>query len=249
MVAEVIIISQAKDLNRVFDYQVPAELVGTIRIGSKVLVPFGRYKTLTDAFVIGLKENSSYQLKEIARLEEKFSISEEHMDLAKKMAKRYFCNISDCLKLMLPPGTLGKELGSRIKEKSRDFVYLKQDIEEIEQAIEEKKIKSEKQIRILKFLMENDGVLVTDLICFTDTSRAIIKTLEKHDYVEIIEKEIERNPFLNKEVEITEKIQLNEEQSEAYEAIKTSMDKQEYQEYLIYGVTGSRKNRNLSATN
>ena len=69
MVAEVIIISQVRALNRIFDYQVPTELVGTIRVGSKVLVPFGSYKTLTDAFVIGLKEKSDYKVKDIAKIE------------------------------------------------------------------------------------------------------------------------------------------------------------------------------------
>ena len=241
MVAEVIIISQVRALNRIFDYQVPTELVGTIRVGSKVLVPFGSYKTLTDAFEIGLKEKSSYKLKEIVKLEEKLSISIQHMELAKKMAKRYFCNISDCIKLMLPPGTLGKEIGHRIKEKSREFVYLKQEVEEIEQAIKEKKVKSEKQIRILRFLMEHDGVLVTDLECFTDTSRTIMKTLEKNGYVEIIAKEVERNPIVNKNTKKSEKIQLNQQQQQAYETIKKSIEEQKYEKYLLYGVTGSGK--------
>jgi len=241
MVAEVIIISQAKDLNRVFDYQIPAEFVGIIRVGSKVLVPFGSYKTLSDAFVINIKEDSKYKLKEIVKVEEKFSISEQYIELAKNMSKEYFCNISDCIKLMLPPGTLTKELGHRVKEKSRDFVYLKQDIEETEQAIQEKKVKSDKQIRILKFLMENDGVLLTDLECFTDTSRSIMKTLEKNGYIEIIQKEVERNPIANKNIKQSSKIELNIEQKNAYQTIKQSIDNDKFEQYLIYGVTGSGK--------
>ena len=44
------------------------------------------------------------------------------------MARRYFCNISDCIKLMLPPGTSTKVLENRIKDKTLNFVYLKKDI-------------------------------------------------------------------------------------------------------------------------
>ena len=41
MFAEVIINSHVKKLNKVFDYQIPEYLCQTIRVGSKVLVPFG----------------------------------------------------------------------------------------------------------------------------------------------------------------------------------------------------------------
>ena len=42
MFAEVIINSTVKNLNKIFDYNVPAELAGTIKIGDRVLVPFGK---------------------------------------------------------------------------------------------------------------------------------------------------------------------------------------------------------------
>ena len=66
------------------------------------------------------------------------------------MAKRYFCNISDCLKLMLPPGTTSKINTNRVKEKNVNFITLKKDEDEIEFDIENGKIKSDKQIRTLR---------------------------------------------------------------------------------------------------
>ena len=44
MIAEVIINTNAKKLNRTFDYKVPEELKDEIMIGSKVLVSFGNKK-------------------------------------------------------------------------------------------------------------------------------------------------------------------------------------------------------------
>lgn len=73
MIAEVIISSNAKDLNRIFDYNVPAEMLGTIRVGSKVLVPFGTMKRYQEGFVIGFKEKSDFKIKNIAKLEERWT--------------------------------------------------------------------------------------------------------------------------------------------------------------------------------
>ncbi len=248
MVAEVIVNSTVKNLNKTFDYHVPVELTGTIKLGDRVLLPFGNMKTLEEGFVVGLKETSAYKVKDIVSIQEGFSISEEKIELAKWMAKRYFCNIADAIKMMLPPGTSTKVISNRVKEKNLNFVYLKKDIEEIEQAIEEKKIKSDKHIRTLRFLEENDGVLTTDLEMFCDVSRAIMNTLEKNGYIEIIQKQVERNPFLHKVIKQDKKLVLTEEQKNAYETIKQAMKQQKFEEFLIYGVTGSRKNRNLFTT-
>ena len=108
MIAEVIINRAAKKLNRAFDYHVPTELEGLVFVGSKVLVPFGKGGKLEEAFVVGLKEKTNYEneIKEIAKLEEQ--LKDEQIELAKWMAKRYFCNVSDCIKLMLTPGTRNK---------------------------------------------------------------------------------------------------------------------------------------------
>lgn len=245
MIAEVIINSTVKNLNKTFDYHVPEKLTGTIKLGNRVLLPFGKQKSLEEGFVVALKENSTYKVKDIASIQEGFSISEENIELAKWMAKRYFCNVSDAIKMMLPPGTSTKVIENRVKEKSLNFVYLKKEMQDIEFAIEEKRIKSDKHIRVLRFLEENDGVLTTDLEAFCDVSRAIINTLAKNGYIEVIEKQVERNPFLHKVVEQDNNLVLTEEQQKAYEEIMDSLQKQEFKEFLIYGVTGSRKNRNL----
>lgn len=249
MVAEVIINSNVKTLNKTFDYNVPAEIAGTISVGQRVLVPFGRSKKLEEGFVISLKEESNYKTKDIAKIEEGFSLTEENVNLAIFMAKRYFCNISDCIKLMLPPGTTTNKIEKRISEKSMNFVYLKKEIEEIIQDIEDKVLKSEKQIRALKFLIENDGALKVDVESFTDTNNAVLKALEKKGYIEIAEKQVERNPFLNKKIQRTNKLELTEEQQRAYQEVEKAIENKEFKEFLLYGVTGSRENGSLFAIN
>ena len=46
MIAEVIINNNSKELNRSFDYNVPIQMQDCIKLGSRVLVPFGNMKKL-----------------------------------------------------------------------------------------------------------------------------------------------------------------------------------------------------------
>ena len=107
MIAEVIIDSRAKNLNRVFDYKIPKDLEDVIDVGSRVLVPFANFKALEQGYVIKLKQSSEYEVKEIAGLED--NLSKERIELACYMARKYFCNVSECIKLMVTPGTRNKQ--------------------------------------------------------------------------------------------------------------------------------------------
>ena len=239
MIAEIIINRTAKRLNRTFDYKVPIELEEIIMIGSTVLVPFGKASTLEEGYVVGIKENTTYKVKEIVKI--KHNLTEKQIKLAKWMAKRYFCNVSDCIKQMLTPGTKSKKSEKNVQDKTINTVYLKKDIDEIQFDIEMGKIKSEKQKKILQFLKGNEGATVPEIELFTDGSRAIVKTLEKNGYVEIVEKKIERNPLANKKIEKTKNLKLTDEQKNAYDKVVLDMIINSYEQFLLYGVTGSGK--------
>lgn len=239
MVAEVIINSTVKTLNRVFDYNIPDYIENRIYIGSRVLVPFGKGEKLVQGFVVSIKEKSEYEIKNIEKIQDE-ELSDENIDFARWMSKRYFCNISDCIKLMLPPGTINKN-NNTIKEKNINLIYLNKSIDDIKYDIENKVIKSDKQKRALNFLINNEGITLQELENFTDTTRSVVKTLEKNGYIEIVEKQIDRNPFKNRNIEKTTKLKLNEEQQEAYNKVSKSIENNENKEYLLYGVTGSGK--------
>lgn len=249
MIAEVIINRTAKKLNRTFEYIVPEELQDLVVIGSEVLVPFGKGEKLEEAFITNIKkqnmvdeQNLGYKLKSISKV--KTNLNEEQIELAKWMAKRYFCNVSDCIKLMLTPGT--KTKNNKIQDKKINVVYLEKDIQEIEFKIQNKEIKSEKQIKILKFVEKNPGVTVPEIEMLTDCSRAIVNTLVKNGYLKIEEKKMERNPLILKneeeikKYENSESLKLTEEQEHAFEKVEEKIKKSEYKTFLLYGVTGSR---------
>ncbi len=247
MIAEVIINRTAKKLNKTFDYHIPCKLDGIIFVGSKVLVPFGKGGKLEEAFVVGLKETTNYQneIKEIAKLEEQ--LKDEQIRLAKWMAKKYFCNVSDCIKLMLTPGTRTKNKENRIQDKTINCVYLAKNKEEIEFDIETGKIKTEKQKKVLQFLQNNEGATVPEIEAFTDAARTTVNTLVKNGYLEIIEEKVERNPLNLKNIETikqkeeTKNLKLTDEQENAYNKVAEKIKNNKYQSFLLYGVTGSGK--------
>ena len=65
MIAEVIINSNVKNLNRTFDYNIPFEMEEKVNIGSRVLVKFGNIKKLEEGFVVNIKESSEFEVKDM----------------------------------------------------------------------------------------------------------------------------------------------------------------------------------------
>ena len=235
MIAEILINTNAKSLNQTYDYIGPDPMKSIVKIGSRVFVPFGRKKQ-EEGFVISIKEDSKFANKEIIKIEDSI-LTKQNIELAKLMSDRYFCNISDCIKLMLPPGNTTKKIENRTKNKTANFVYLKKDIEDIKNDIDNNIIKSDKQKRVLNFLLEgNEGIHIIDLQAICDISRAILNTLIKNSYIQILEEEVERNPFINKKIKKDKPLKLTQEQNIAYTKISQSI----FKEFLIFGVTGSR---------
>lgn len=239
MIAEVIINRNAKSLNRTFDYHIPTKWEDVISVGTKVLIPFGRQKELEEGFVVGLKEKSEFPTKDIAKLEE--CLQEEQIELARWMAKRYFCQVSECIKLMQTPGTRNKKSENRIGDKTIQVIYLAKSKEEINLLIETEKIKSSKQQRILNFVADNEGCTISEIEMFTEGSRGVVNTLIKHEYLEMVEQKQKRDPLKNKQVEKSTKYQLTEEQEMAFQAIKKASKENHFEEFLLFGITGSGK--------
>lgn len=168
MIAEVIIDSRAKKLNRKFDYKIPEKLEDIITIGSRVLVPFANFKTLEQGYVIKIKQNTEFEVKEIAGLEE--NLSEEKIKLARWMARKYFCNVSECIKLMLTPGTKSKDIEKRLQDKKINFVYMGVS----ENDIDINSLRGEKQKKAIEFIMKNQGLTIPEIMNFSGVSRETI---------------------------------------------------------------------------
>ncbi len=242
MFAQVIINSNVKQLDKEFSYNIPLELEEKIKIGDRVLVPFGRSKKLEEGFVINFIHDCEFETKDIAKIID--GLKPEQIKMAEWISKRYFCNLAEAIKLMLPPGTTSKDPSKHVKEKVRCFAKIKNK-EKLRIAVNNFEIKSEKQMRIINFLLKNGETEVSDLLLFADTTRAVLKNLQKKGFIEINEKQINRNPIANKTVEQTNKLIFTEEQLHAYNEVEEAMEDGFNTKFLLFGVTGSRKNRGI----
>jgi primosomal protein N' (replication factor Y) len=88
MVAEIIINSIAKDLNRTFDYIIPDNLIKNVKIGNRVFVPFGPKNSTKEGYIIGIKQESKFANKEIVKIED--SVLTEEYRACKINGKKIF---------------------------------------------------------------------------------------------------------------------------------------------------------------
>ena len=233
MIAEVIVNSSVNELNRTFDYELPEGFIigENIDIGYRVLVPFANRKSFEIGYIINFKDTSDYKCKKISKVcDRAFNI--DKFNLAKRMARRYFCNLSDTLKLLVPPGTVNNV--EKIKPKTERCVKLTSAFLSNES---EFNIKTEKQKKIVDFLKDNIEIPVNILVDITGTSLAVIKSLIDKKVCESFYIEVPRNPFMNKNVKKSFPLPLTEEQRTVIDEIKLD----ESQTYLLHGVTGSGK--------
>lgn len=201
----------------------------------RVLIPFGARKIYEVGYVVGLKETSEYECKNIIKVIDKV-FDEEKLELAKWISQRYFCTLSDSLRLLVPPGT--STSFDKVKTKTEKVIYLSPHFEE-------DGIQNEKQRRVIEFLKDNHSMPKNLLKEFLGTSDSVLKTLEKNGQVLMKDEEVLRNPLWNKKFQKSIPFELTDEQKQAMESI----DIEEYQEYLIHGVTRKWKNRNLFKVN
>lgn len=234
MVAEVIIDTSVKSLNKTFDYEIPTDLSDKVIVGSRVFVPFGNQKNLEEGIVVKIKEMSEYKVREIKGLQ-KEQIKSEYISLAKWMSYRYFCNIAECLKLMLPPGRTAKDITKRVNEKTVNCFEINKSEDEIREALDNNLIRSEKQKNVLEYLLNNGKSTMSDIQLFNDASLAVVNSLVKKGFVRKEIEKVSRNPFVHKIGVKSVDLELTNEQQLAYNSIKNSG------EYLLYGITGSGK--------
>jgi primosomal protein N' (replication factor Y) len=112
MIARVVIDSPLPQLDRLFDYSIPSELIGLVAIGVRVRVQFGRSKNLLDAFVVELVETSDFagELSPIAELISVAPVLDQKVfALVRAVADRQASTASDVLRHAIPDRSVAVE--------------------------------------------------------------------------------------------------------------------------------------------
>ena len=105
-IVKVAVENTALSFDGFFDYAVPDELVSLVKIGCRVLVPFGRANIKKIAMIFDIPEKAEAKnLKSItAVLDARPVMDKEHLDLAVWISQNTFCPIYDAVKVQLPSG-------------------------------------------------------------------------------------------------------------------------------------------------
>lgn len=104
-IASVAVENTTYSFDKIFDYSVSEELISDIKIGKRVMVPFGSGNRKRQAMVMDIKKGSADKLKSvISVLDKEPVLTEEMVKLAEFMKDRYFCTYYDAIKTMLPAG-------------------------------------------------------------------------------------------------------------------------------------------------
>ncbi|WP_421829394.1 replication restart helicase PriA [Larkinella sp.] len=91
---------------KLFTYRVPRDLVERLKVGARVIVPFGKNRVYT-AVVKNIHHQppNAYQAKYILELLDEYPlITSYQLELFAWMAEYYLCNIGDVLNVALPSG-------------------------------------------------------------------------------------------------------------------------------------------------
>lgn len=225
--AEVIINSEALEIDRPFTYKVPEEFNNEIKIGQIVKVPFGKGNKTSEGFILNLKndDNIKFKTKNIAAILVKDPvIDEDDINLIEFLREKTLCKYIDAFRLLIPVGIMK---GAKAKKK-RVIVLKNEDLSNIKNPDGYKKI--------IEFFKTNSGKYTkSELINEHSISQYKLNKLIENEVLSIEEESVFRynDRVYNKDSAKT----LTIEQENIIREYINSDDKM----FLLKGVTGSGK--------
>lgn len=227
--AEIILNSEAIEIDRPFTYKVPLDMEEKVKVGQIVKVPFGVRSKPVEGFILDLKAEEemkvSFKMKNILSVEnEEPVITEDDLKLINFLREEYLCKYIDAIRLLIPVGIL-----KGAKSKSRNvIVFINDNLEKIKN--------KDGYIEIIDFIKRNTGKYTkTELSKEHGFSIYKLNKLMEHGLIKSEEEIVFRynTREYNKDVQKN----LTVEQSMAIKEIEES----EENLILLKGVTGSGK--------
>ncbi len=219
---------------RTFSYLIPEHMKEKIKIGQAVSVPFGNRRQSIIAFVTGFSDylEEGIKAKEIIKIIDRRAVfSLEYLKFLDWISNYYCCDINAVIQAAIPMKFLKENSGKKIKEKTEKYIIFKT-----------KEGASGRQKEILEILGKNKEYPLINFEKEVKTTRATILKLKESGFIDIIEKQIYRNPLaVFKNTEKDEFPPLSEEQQKVYDEIIKKQEKGQTEPILINGITGSGK--------
>ncbi len=224
--AGVIVNNDSVQVDMIFTYAVPKELLNRNLSGYRVKIPFGKNNKIIDGYVLEVYDNCGNvsNIKTLVNICEDFPVLRENdINLIKIMKERYLCTYLDCIRTILPSG-----IARDIKNKTCDFIFTGNSLNA--------KFDKDPYKKIYEVVEKNNGsYMKSEISSKFNMSLSSINTLLKHGFLITECRVVGR--YSGKDYAGYEKKQLNSEQEKVFDNIISSEKKY----FLIHGVTGSGK--------
>lgn len=229
--ADVIIDISVASLDRTFQYRIPEELAGKVRIGSPVRIPFGKGNSMRKGYIVGIGTTPKFPpelTKDISEVPERdLTIEDRMVDLAYWMREQYGGTLYESLRTVIP-------VREKVQKKPKRVVSRKVSAEQIEEAYRiavSKKYKA--KARLLEPLCTQEIIPYEVVTGKMSITKPTIDFYVEQGLLEIRDTSEQKYdgeglPF-----------ELNEEQRKAAETILSRRG--EGKPFLLFGITGSGK--------
>ena len=236
--AEIIIEISHEKIDRPFEYSVPPHLAGSIHVGDRVVVPFGRGNTPRGGYCIGLKDSTEFdpdRIKDILSVSTDIpGIEGYQIALAWWIRSHFGGTMIQALKTVIPV----KKKMTAMTAKRVDRIVSDTDLETV---IEECGRKHQTaRLRVLKALLEEPTLPYTLVRDKLNVTTPTLRSLEDKGYIRITETEYYRNPVVHDDTE-TVVHELSRQQLNIITTVTNDHINGNPWKYLIQGITGSGK--------
>ncbi len=222
MIVGVLVELSNKNIDKQYFYSVPESLIKDIKVGIRVIVPFGYQKL--EGFIVEIKDKNEIEdidLKEIIKIvDSDIILNNELLKLGKIMQEKTLSTLISCYQAMLPKALKAQKKTSIAKK--FDTYYRLGNIPAKLNA---------PQTKIINLFNNKELVSRKEIISISSSS---LKTLESKN---ILIKEKKEHYRLKYNKTLERKYTLTVEQQKIVDEINKSNDLI----YLIHGVTGSGK--------
>ena len=238
MYADVIIDITHEKVDKVFQYEIPKELEPVLKIGMEILVPFGKGNHEKHGYIVGFSETCDYdpsKMKQIlAPAEKSVAVESRLVALAAWLKEQYGGTMIQALKTVLP---IKKEEQAKEQRIIRRIISVEEGKTKLELYLHKNQ---RARARLMAALLDDEEIEYTLINKKLNITLPVVKALEEQGVLEIVSRQIYRNPVKEQNRE-QKNIIYTEEQKAAIAVFCKDYEVQKYGTYLLYGVTGSGK--------